>query len=284
MSDSNINGLVVTGLLAVLGTVTGGVIKGYWDSSLAEKDFQSKLIARALESADSAERVKSLSFLIKTNLITSPRVREGLNAVLGEGEKNIPRFLPVSPASGGNGLDTIDSARARIVRKYPTLQGRSIALIGFRVHHGDIIDGITPVFAEVTPELELKNEYEGEPIGGKRGSETVLKRSGYVVIGFDIQRGEYFGRTEVINFQVVWASLTPRGLDANSIVLSEKLGSGRYAKPSGQPEHKRASANAFVSDFKATASHHTSGETFLNDIETTETVLVPGQETSKQEN
>src|ERR1700737_3845243 len=89
MSDSNINGLVVTGLLAVLGTVTAGVIKGYWDSSLAEKDFQSKLIARAQESADSAEGRESLSYLIKTNLITSPRVREGLNAVLGLGKRPV---------------------------------------------------------------------------------------------------------------------------------------------------------------------------------------------------
>ena len=108
MADSNINGLVVTGLLAVLGTVTGSVVKGYWDSSLAAKDFQSKLITHALESQDSAERVKTLTFLIKTNLITNPAVVDGINAALKEGGQSIPQFLPQVP----NGLNTISSAKS----------------------------------------------------------------------------------------------------------------------------------------------------------------------------
>jgi hypothetical protein len=62
MSDSKISGLIVTGLLAVLGTVAGGVMKGYWDTNLAKMDFQSKLILRALEPTDVKQRVSSLQF------------------------------------------------------------------------------------------------------------------------------------------------------------------------------------------------------------------------------
>ena len=48
-SDTQISALIVAGLLAALGTVAGNVVKGYWDTTLAQKDFQSKLILRALE-------------------------------------------------------------------------------------------------------------------------------------------------------------------------------------------------------------------------------------------
>lgn len=276
MSDSNISGLIVTGLLAVLGTVAGAVIKGYWDTNLAQMDFQSKLILRALESADVKQRISSLQFLVKANLISDSRVREGVNTVLQEGEEGIPRFLPVGTPTtlGSFGVDKVGSPRERIVEKYPTLLGKNIALIGFRVRHGDIVDAVTPIYAEVTTSLELKGEFEGDRIGGTGGSETVLKQPGYVVTGFDIQRGDYFGRSEVVHMQVIWNRLTRNGIVPDSTMVSEKLGSGNYAKISEPPKQFRAKANAFISDFAATISHHTSGETFLNDIEISETVIV----------
>jgi hypothetical protein len=55
--------LLITGLLAILGTVAGGVIKGYWDTSLAERKFQSDLVMKALESDVESERIKSLKFI-----------------------------------------------------------------------------------------------------------------------------------------------------------------------------------------------------------------------------
>jgi len=55
----------------------GGVIKGYWDTRSAEKDFQSKLILRGLKSDVVSERVKSLEFLVKANLISDPKVKDG---------------------------------------------------------------------------------------------------------------------------------------------------------------------------------------------------------------
>jgi hypothetical protein len=90
MSDTKISTLVVAGLLAVLGTVAGGVVKGYWDANLAQKDFQSKLVLRALEPEDVKNRVASLEFLVKANLISDPKVRDGLTAILQEGEKSVP--------------------------------------------------------------------------------------------------------------------------------------------------------------------------------------------------
>ena len=36
---SQIGGLLITGLLAILGTVAGGVLKSYWDNSLADREY-----------------------------------------------------------------------------------------------------------------------------------------------------------------------------------------------------------------------------------------------------
>ena len=264
-----VSGLLVTGLLAVLGTVVGGVVKGYWDTNLAERDFQSKLILRALEPKEVKERIKSLEFLVKANLISSPEVRQGLAGILKEGTQSIPQFLPV----GTPGVNTISSVRDKVIQKFPTLKEKSIALIGFRVLHGDIIDAVTPIYAEVTKSLELKDEFEGDRIGGTGGEETVLKKPGHIVTGFDVQYGSYFGRSEVVHFQVVWKLLTPQGIDPNSTAVSKKLGAGTYVKIIKPPKEFRAKSGAFISDFAAATSQHTSGETFLNDIQISETVI-----------
>jgi hypothetical protein len=42
MAEEKISALLITGLLAILGTVGGGVVKGYWDTQLASEDFQSE--------------------------------------------------------------------------------------------------------------------------------------------------------------------------------------------------------------------------------------------------
>lgn len=275
MTDK-ISGLLVTGLLAVLATVAGGVVKGYWDTNLAQMDFQSKLILRALEPEDVEQRVSSLEFLVKANLISSPEIRQGLTGILEEGAKSIPQFLPIgTPTSiSSAGVSTISSARDKVIEKFPTLKGKNIALIGFRVRHGDIIDAVTPIYSEVTKSLQLQGEFEGERIGGTGGGETVLKKPGYIVTGFDVQRGYYFGRQEVVHFQVIWKRLTAKGIDPDSMTTSVKLGGGNYVKNLQPPKEFRANANAFISDFAATASFHTSGETFLNDIQISETVIV----------
>jgi hypothetical protein len=276
-SDSKVSTLVVAGLVAALGTVVGGVVKGYWDTSLAKHDFQSKLILRALEPADEKQRVLSLQFLVKANLITEPKVREGLMAVLEEGGKSLPQFLPISASTtiGATGVETVGSARDSVVKKFPTLKGKNIALIGFRVRHGDIIDAVTPIYAEVTSSLELTGEFEGDRTGGTGGGETVLKKAGHVVTGIEIWRGDYFGRSEVVHMQIFWARLTPNGIDPASTVASEKLGSGAHAKISEPPKSLRATGQSFISDFISKRSGHTSGETFLNDIEISQTVIVP---------
>ena len=65
--NQGVSAFLITGLLAILGTVTGELINGYWESALADQDFQAKLILGALESDNVKERKESLEFLVIAN-------------------------------------------------------------------------------------------------------------------------------------------------------------------------------------------------------------------------
>jgi hypothetical protein len=86
--------LLISGLLAILGTVAGGVIKGYWDTSLAETKFQSDLVMRSLESNDEQQRVASLRFMVETNLISDEGIRSGLMRYMTDHPGSLPQFRP----------------------------------------------------------------------------------------------------------------------------------------------------------------------------------------------
>jgi hypothetical protein len=77
-NTQGISPLLITGLLAILGTVTGELVKGYWSNTLADKDFHSKLILDALKSENLEERKKSRFWslqevgLIEKSVLLSP--------------------------------------------------------------------------------------------------------------------------------------------------------------------------------------------------------------------
>jgi hypothetical protein len=262
--DNKMSALLITGLLAVMGTVAGGVVKGYWDSKLAAHDFQSKLILRAMEPADTDVRIKGLQFLRDTNLISDPAVRDGIGKVIENG--TIPQFLPANAAPPPAGVAAVPSVKATMTALNPALRGKVLALTGLKVRHGDVIDGLTPIFAEISSDLQVGNRSEAPSIGGTGGGETLLEHDGYLITGVDVYRGDYYGRAEVVQLQVTWQRLKPQGLDRKDEIVSPKLGSGSNAKVSQPATQFRTDAGYYISDFSAASSSHTSGETFFNNI------------------
>ena len=85
--NTGIWGILVTGVLALLGTSVGSTLKGYWDIQLEEKEFQSQLIMKALESSEVQERQEFLQFLIDTNLVDDKEIKEGLTKYSSGGEE-----------------------------------------------------------------------------------------------------------------------------------------------------------------------------------------------------
>lgn len=268
-SMSEISTVLITGLLALFGTVIGGVVKGYWDVTLADKDLQSKLILRALEPTELDERVNSLEFLITTNLITDSKIQKGIRSALDSENRNkIPRFKPVDSFTLPPGVSFVPSAKASIIENNPGLKEKTVALVALKVRHGGAIDSITPIFAEITPNLEIGNKIVGEQIGGEGGGETLLEKEGHIITAIRIEKEDYHGRDEVIHLQAIWQKLTPQGIDSAE-VESEKLGTSESADISKPPKKKLVAVEPgnYISDFQSKLSYHTSGETFLNDIE-----------------
>ncbi|HTV33462.1 MAG TPA: hypothetical protein VME69_10250 [Methylocella sp.] len=270
LSPGGVWGIVLTGLLALLGTAVSGVIKGYWDSVQAQDSFQSTLILRALEPTDPEARVTSLKFLVRTHLIRDPSVVKGINEVVAEGAQSVPRFAPAnSPELGG--VMNVPSVKA-LVTAEPTLTDAKLALVGLRVRYGDVIDAIGPLFAPIEPGLKLGETIFGGLEGGGGGQETVLEEPGYIVTEIDVVRGTYFGREEVAQLRLIWHRLKAQGIEAEDQKVSKMLGSGHFVS-SEQVKHLIAAPGNYISDFSPTLSSHTSGEVFLNDLRITSTPL-----------
>jgi hypothetical protein len=201
--DKPTSALLITGLLAVMGTVAGGVVKGYWDNRLAAHDLQSKLILHAMEPADADVRMKGLEFLVETKLISDRDIREGIGAVIKKGPGSLPQFLPANAVPPPGGVASVPSVKQTLTALSPQLRGKTLALTGLKVRHGDIVDGLTPIFAQISPDLKVGSKSEAPAIGGTGGNETLLERDGYLITGIDAFRGDYFGRAEVVQLQVI---------------------------------------------------------------------------------
>jgi hypothetical protein len=286
MNDSKITGLIVAGLLAVLGTVAGHLVKGRWDINLAQKDFESKLILQALEAEDEIERLKFLAFLVDANLISDRSVEDGLRGILerdsarrdsAEQEEirlGVPRlFRNPEPRYLSPAISYEASAQARIVEKYPELKGKTLALVGFRVRQHNVIGALAPIYAEVVG-AKLKGKYQGDWVGGGSSAGHDVTKPGYVVTGIEKQRGYWFGRTEVVHMRIRWSRLTSKGIAPHDTAWSDKLGSGAYTKNLEEPRLLRASESAFILDCATETSRHTDGMVVIHDIAITKEVPV----------
>lgn len=275
-----ISAVLLTGILAILGTVIGNVVKGYWSNRLATKDFQSKLILKAMESEDSKVRAKSLEFLTKVNLIDDPKIKAGVREVLDSGELElIPQFRAAGVVETGKmGVTEMQSAKGQLFEKENIADSKAhfLALTGFLVQSGDIIDGLTPIFSEIRrADGQFIGKHLGKPFGGTGGGSVELYREGYLVTGIHLIRGLYFGREEVVHFQLNWQRLTAQGLDASDEILSDKLGSGAHVTfAQGIPSRVfRAKPQHYITDFSAQQSYRSDGSTFLHDMTIQEKAL-----------
>jgi len=89
---SGIRPLLLTGLLAIAGTVVGRAVAGLVDANLAAQKFWSDVIVKSLEQPDEANRISSLGFLLQAGLVSSKELREGLSRVLSDPTRNVPQF------------------------------------------------------------------------------------------------------------------------------------------------------------------------------------------------
>jgi hypothetical protein len=242
---------------ALLDTVGGGVVKGYWDKEQAQSSFQSQLILKALEPKDGVERIKSLQFLVKINLIQDPTAVAGINQVAEEGPGSVPQFAPPN-ARFEPGVRTVPSVKSAFVAAMGTTLAKDarLALVGIKIRSGQVIASMAPLYASLSPDFKLGHLPDlGQSQGGGNGQGILLVKDGYFVTGLYVQRGTYFGRDEVVHLQVVWRRLTPQGLDSAE-EMSDIFGSGEYVGSLQPTLRKRADPGHFISDYSLSISAH----------------------------
>ena len=118
-SKSTITTVLVTGLIALLGTIGGGVIKGYWDKQLADQKLNSSLVMKALESESPSERLASLEFMVQTKLIKDEDIEEAVLSYIEE-KKTKPEEIPQIKAEAPTlSSPTIENARVYLLAGTP---------------------------------------------------------------------------------------------------------------------------------------------------------------------
>jgi hypothetical protein len=143
MSDESKGALrlaIATGILAVLGTVAAGAVKGFADLELAKRKTSSDLLLLALQSGSPQERLQSLELLVETRLISDETIAAGVNKYMLKRRANpasIPRFhqasaeAPLAPVVEDARIFLL-AGREDMRGQFPDLSGALIKA-GFRV-------------------------------------------------------------------------------------------------------------------------------------------------------
>ena len=114
-TKSTINTVLVTGLLALFGTIGGSVVKGYWDKQLADQKLNSSLVMKALESGSPSERLASLEFMVQTKLIKDDDIESAVLTYIEikrETPEKIPQIKTDAPTLSS---PTVENARVYLL-------------------------------------------------------------------------------------------------------------------------------------------------------------------------
>jgi hypothetical protein len=167
---SEIKPLLITGLLAIAGTVVGGVVTGLVEANLAAQKFQSDLIVKALEPPDEVNRVSNLGFLLQAGLVSNKELRDGLSRVLKDPARNVPQFqtpqqLVTSSKDRRIGGDTSRYTDIKVLacssKEKDPLTGRILSDVITRLANSEKIGRITPAIAEAS------STYDSISVAGK---------------------------------------------------------------------------------------------------------------------
>lgn len=192
--------LVIPGVLALVGTLLGGMLQGYWNSELSRQKYQSDLVLKALESNSAEERLQTLKLLVHTNLIKESSVRDSIVNYIIQKQKDpssIPQIKPATPVS----LDApiIDNARVyllagnkKLTNKFNDIE-QQLTNAGFKVMGArNIFDVGRPDSTEVryfNADDQLQANKVSEFLHFKYGQSYVAKyykdnkaKSGYIEI------------------------------------------------------------------------------------------------------
>ncbi|WDZ99969.1 hypothetical protein [Mucilaginibacter sp. SJ] len=192
--------LVIPGVLALVGTLLGGMLQGYWNSELSRQKYQSDLVLKALESNSAEERLQTLKLLVHTNLIKESSVRDSIVNYIIQKQKDPSSIPQIKPATSVS-LDApiVDNARVyllagnkKLTNKFNDIE-QQLTNAGFKVMGArNIFDVGRPDSTEVryfNADDQLQANKVSEFLHFKYGQSYVAKyykdnkaKSGYIEI------------------------------------------------------------------------------------------------------
>lgn len=131
---------IATGVLAVLGTVAAGAVKGIADVELAKRKLNADLLMLALQSGSPQERLQSLQFMVETRLISEKSIAAGLDEYVKKHQADpasIPQFKQVTateplPPVVENARIFLLADREETTKQFPELRA-ALVKAGFKV-------------------------------------------------------------------------------------------------------------------------------------------------------
>ena len=139
-------------------------------------------------------------------------------------------------------------------------------LAGLIIRHGDIIDSIRPIYGVIDKAGKIEDlTFGGKQVGGNGGTEKIILKNGYVISGFYLDKGDYFGASHIAKLRVVWQKWN-RHKPEGDLVLSPTYSNGNHLENVVKTE-LIAPTGSFIYELNAKSTLHTNGDDFLSEIQ-----------------
>lgn len=140
------------------------------------------------------------------------------------------------------------------------------ALSGLIIRHGDIVDSIRPIYGEIDSNGKIGDlAFASAQVGGNGGTEKIVLKQGYVIVGFYMDRGNYFGASHIGKLRIIWQKWS-RNKPEGDLILSDNYSTGNHMADVVKIELS-APKGSFIRALDASATEHTNGDNFLSEIQ-----------------
>jgi hypothetical protein len=199
----------------------------------------------------------------------------------------VPQFLPADTTSASPHA-VVASYKNEVLAAHPEFSGKAIAVVGFTVESGDIVNGLSPIFAELIDDPAAHHLTVGDHrittamADVTFSDEQSMVKNARIVTEVDLYVGDYYREPSIAKMVVTWRKLTRSGydIDMSSEPFTATFGSGTRIDSTQTLKQMRAPAGCYIDDIRHVGNiSHTSGEAFMDpQFEVTYQALPHGSE------
>jgi hypothetical protein len=184
----------------------------------------------------------------------------------------VPQFLPAD-TTGGAPHAVVASYKSELLAAHPELSGKALAVVGFTVESGDIVNGLSPIYAELIDDptarhLTVSNHRVGTVMAEvSLSDEESMVKNARIVTEVDLYVGVYYGQPSIAKIVVTWRKLARSGydIDMSSEPFIATFGKGTRVDSDQAFKPLRAPAGCYIDDIRHVGNiSHTTGDAFMD--------------------